>query len=44
MIVCEMALRAAGVEPQALRTDLTLERAGVVTFLNQGADGALMFV
>jgi peroxiredoxin family protein len=44
MIVCEMALRAAGVEPQALRTDLTLERAGVVTFLNQGAGGALMFV
>ncbi len=43
-IVCEMALRAAGLEAQALRTDLALERAGVVTFLNQGAGGALMFV
>lgn len=44
LIVCEMALRAAGLETRALRADLTLERAGVVTFLNQGAGGALMFV
>jgi peroxiredoxin family protein len=44
LIVCEMALRAAGFETQALRTDLALERAGVVTFLNQGTGGALMFV
>jgi len=44
LIVCEMALRAAGLEAQALRPDLALERAGVVTFLNQGAGGALMFV
>jgi peroxiredoxin family protein len=46
MIVCEMALRAAGLDPSAgvLRHDLKLEIAGVVTFLNQGAGGALLFV
>jgi hypothetical protein len=46
MIVCEMALRAAGLDASTgvLRRDLKLEVAGVVTFLNQGAGGALMFV
>jgi peroxiredoxin family protein len=46
MIVCEMALRAAGLDSSTdiLRRDLKLEVAGVVTFLNQGAGGALMFV
>ncbi len=44
MIVCEMALRAADIDASRLRSDLKLEIAGVVTFLNQGAGGALMFV
>lgn len=44
LIVCEMALRAAGLDAAALRGDLALEHAGVVTFLNQGAGGALLFV
>jgi peroxiredoxin family protein len=46
MIVCEMALRAAGLDAATgiLRHDLPLEVAGVVTFLNQGAGGALLFV
>lgn len=46
LIVCEMALRAADLDPNAgvLRPDLELEIAGVVTFLNQGAGGALLFV
>ncbi|MEJ0071713.1 MAG: DsrE family protein [Pseudomonadota bacterium] len=44
MIVCEMALRAAALDAGSLRPDLKLEVAGVVTFLNQGAGGALLFV
>ena len=46
LIVCEMALRAAGLDSSTgiLRRDLKLEVAGVVTFLNQGTGGALMFV
>lgn len=44
MIVCEMALRAASLDAAALRRDLRLEIAGVVTFLNQAAGGAVMFV
>ena len=44
LIVCEMALRAAGLDAAALRGDLALEHAGVVTFLNQGTGGALLFV
>ncbi len=46
MIVCEMALRAAGFDSSTvvLRRDLTLETAGVVTFLNAAAGGAVVFV
>jgi peroxiredoxin family protein len=44
LIVCEMALRAAAIDAGALRPDLKLEVAGVVTFLNAAADGAIVFV
>jgi len=46
MMVCEMALRAEGLDAGAamLRHDLALEVAGVVSFLNRGARGALLFV
>lgn len=43
LIVCETALRAAGLDAAALRTDLTLEVGGIVTLLN-AADGQLIFV
>ena len=44
LIACEMALRAAGIDAAALRGDLKLEVAGVVTFLNAAAGGAIVFV
>jgi peroxiredoxin family protein len=43
LIVCETALRAAGLDASALRTDLALEVGGIVTLLN-AADGQLIFV
>lgn len=42
VIVCEMALRAAGIAATALRSDMAIEVAGVVTFL--GEDGRIVFV
>jgi peroxiredoxin family protein len=44
MIVCEMALRTAGLAPAVLRADLQPEVAGVVTFLQAAAGGATLFV
>jgi peroxiredoxin family protein len=44
VIVCEMALRAAAIAADALRADLGHETAGVVTFLNAGAGGQIVFV
>ncbi|MBI3514173.1 MAG: DsrE family protein [Proteobacteria bacterium] len=44
LIVCEMALRAASIAGGTLRTDLELETAGVVTFLNAAAGGAIVFI
>lgn len=42
-IVCEMGLRAMGLEPGALRKDLPVEIAGVVTFLaDASATGAVV--
>ena len=41
MIACEMGLRAEGLEGAALRPDLTVERAGVVTLLTE-AGGAVV--
>ena len=43
-IACEMALRAAGLRAEELRTDLPIEVAGVVTFLEAASDGQLLFI
>ena len=44
-IVCEMGLRAAGITPEDLRDDLTIDTAGIVTFLGDASkDGAMLFV
>lgn len=44
-IVCEMGLRAAGIEPEDLRDDLTIDTAGIVTFLGDASkNGAMLFV
>ena len=44
-IVCEMGLKAVGLTYGALRTDVTIEQAGVVTFLNDAdPDGMSLFV
>jgi peroxiredoxin family protein len=43
LIVCETALRAAGLDATAIRPDLTLEVGGIVALLN-AADGQLIFV
>lgn len=43
IIVCEMGLRAIGLEASALRSDLPTEVAGVVTFLaDASATGSLL--
>lgn len=44
-MVCEMGLRAMGLERAALRDDVPLQDGGVVTFLNDASqDGAMLFV
>jgi peroxiredoxin family protein len=43
IVVCEMALRAAGMEDAKLREDVPMVRAGVVTLLNE-TPGRLLFV
>ena len=44
-IVCEMGLRVMDIERQGLRSDIPIEAAGIVTFLNDAsADGAVVFV
>ena len=44
-IVCEMGLRAAGIKPEDLRDDLTIDTAGIVTFLGDASkDGAMLLV
>ena len=44
-IACEMGLRAAGIEPDALDPDLRIEIAGMVTFLTGASkDGGLLFI
>ena len=44
-IVCEMGLRAVGLEKADLRTDIAIESAGVVTFLNDASpDGLSLFI
>ena len=45
LMVCEMGLRATGLEIEDLRTDLEYTPGGIVSFLNDvGADGAVLFV
>ncbi len=45
MRVCEMGLRAVGIEARELRGDLEFAEGGVVTFLNDAsAHGAVLFV
>lgn len=44
-IVCEMGLKAVGLDYQDLRDDVPLEQAGVVTFLNDAdPDGLSLFI
>ncbi|MDA1090799.1 MAG: DsrE/DsrF/DrsH-like family protein [Proteobacteria bacterium] len=44
-MVCEMGLRAVGLEGQPLRDDIPVEQGGVVTFLNDASkDGAMFFI
>lgn len=44
-IVCEMGLRAAGIDAKDLRDDLSIDTAGIVTFLGDASkDGAIVFV
>ena len=44
-IVCEMGLRAVGIDAKDLRDDLTIDTAGIVTFLGDASkDGAMLLV
>ncbi len=44
-MVCEMGLRAEGLEGHPLRDDIPLEEGGVVTFLNDTSkDGTVIFI
>ena len=44
-MVCEMGLRARGLENLPLRDDIAIEEGGVVSFLNDASkDGAMIFV
>ena len=44
-MVCEMGLRAAGLEMSDLREDINYRQGGLVSFLNDAqADGAMVFI
>jgi peroxiredoxin family protein len=44
-MVCEMGLRALGLEDQATRDELSIETGGVVTFLNDAKqNGEMLFI
>ncbi|MCK5445970.1 MAG: DsrE/DsrF/DrsH-like family protein [Rhodospirillaceae bacterium] len=44
-MVCEMGLKAYGIERSQLRDDITLEQGGVVTFINDASkDGTMLFI
>jgi peroxiredoxin family protein len=44
-MVCEMGLRAENLEEALLREDLNIQRAGVVTFLNDASkNGAIIYI
>lgn len=45
VMVCEMGLRALGIDPADLRPDVPLDSGGVVTFLADASrDGGMLFV
>ncbi len=44
-IVCDMGQRAAGIDAKDLRDDLSIDTAGIVTFLGDASqDGAVFFI
>jgi len=44
-MVCEMGLRAQGLEDEPLRDDAEIERSGVVTFIDDASkDGAMLLI
>ena len=44
-MVCDMGLRASGLEDEPLRDDIPLEQGGVVTFLvDASKDGAMLLI
>jgi len=44
-MVCEMGLKALGMDPDGLRSDVPVAKGGVVTFLADASkDGAMLFV
>lgn len=44
-MVCEMGLKALGIDPASLRADLPITAGGVVTFLADASkDGAMLFI
>jgi len=44
-MVCEMGLRARGMEDEPLRDDAEIERSGVVTFIDDASkDGAMLLI
>lgn len=44
-LVCEMGLRAIGMDRGSLRDDVPIEEGGVVTFLSDASsDGAMLFI
>lgn len=44
-MVCEMGLRAEGLEDHPIRDGIDIERSGVVTFVNDAsADGSIIYV
>lgn len=44
-MVCEMGLRAEGLEDQPMRDGIDIARTGVVTFINDAsADGSIIYV
>jgi peroxiredoxin family protein len=45
VMVCEMGLKAIGMDAAALRDDVAYKTGGIVTFLNDASkDGAMLFV
>jgi intracellular sulfur oxidation DsrE/DsrF family protein len=45
VMVCEMGVRALGMDPDGLRPDIPVAKGGVVTFLADASrTGAMLFV